>query len=85
MRLSHACTDGIQHKIWKYCLCFSLVYLLTSVVLATLFREFKLRSTGADSTCGDPNYDGLVAMPTKEELWTVIVTGSDDADVEVIG
>ena len=62
---------------------FSLVFLLTSVLLATLFREFKLRYAGTGSACGDPNYDGFVAMPTKEEIWAEIVTGSDE--VEVIG
>ena len=64
-------------------ICCSLVYLLASVVLASVFRQFKLRPAGTDSSCTDPNYDGFVVMPTKEEIWAVIATGSEN--VEVVG
>lgn len=45
--------------------------------MSCLFREFKLSSPGTEVNFDDCNYDNLVVMPTKEEIWVVVKNNED--------
>ena len=53
-------------------------------MVASLFREVKLRLAGTGSVCDDLNYDGFVVMPTKEEIWAVVSNDVVKTNVEEV-
>nr|XP_002120646.1 cytochrome P450 20A1 [Ciona intestinalis] len=60
----------------------SLVYLLVSITVASLFRTLRISLAGKEVDPQSANYESFVALPSTEEVW---VTVGGKLDVETVG